>query len=72
MFAARLPPGARLLSQPEIVADSLEDYLSRHPEYASNGEAGIRLFTTGDPESVSRAAAVFWPDVGRFERLTGA
>ncbi len=72
MFAARLPPGARLLSQPEIVADSLEDYLARHPEYASNDAPGVRLFTTGDPESVSRAAAVFWPEVSQFERLAGA
>lgn len=69
MFAERLPTGARLLSQPEIVADSLEDYLARHPEYASNGTPGVRLFTTGDPEAVSHAAAVFWPEVGRFESL---
>ena len=67
LFAVRLPPGARLLSQPEIVADSLEDYLARHSEYASNGAPGVRLFTTGDPEVVSHAAAVFWAEAGRFE-----
>jgi len=69
MFAARLPSGTRLLSQPEIVADSLEDYLARHPDYAWKGSGSARLFTTGDPEHVSRAAAVFWPEVGRFEGL---
>jgi glutamate racemase len=69
LFADHLPPGARILSQPEVVADSLEDYLARHPEYAGHGEAGLRLFTTGDPETVRRAAALFWPEVARFERL---
>ena len=69
LFAARLPAGARILSQPEVVADSLEDYLARHPEYASNGEPGVRLFTTGDPDSATRAASVFWPEAGRFEGL---
>ena len=59
IFAARLPAGARILSQPEVVAYSLEGYLARHPEYASKG----------DPDSVSRAASVFWPEAGRFERL---
>lgn len=69
LFALHLPPGARILSQPEIVADSLEDYLARHPEYTSRGESGLRLFTTGDPEAVRHAAAIFWPEVARFERL---
>ena len=69
LFAARLPPGARILSQPEIVADSLEDYLARHPAFAGPGAGGLRLFTTGDPESVGRTAARFWPEVGRFEPL---
>lgn len=67
LFAARLPAGARILSQPEVVADSLEDYLARHPEYAGRGESGLQLFTTGDPDAVSQAAAIFWPAVGRFE-----
>ncbi len=66
LFAARLPAGARILSQPEVVADSLEDYLARHPEYAGSGAAGLQLFTTGDPEAVSRAASIFWPAAGRF------
>lgn len=69
LFAAQLPPGARILSQPEIVADSLEDYLARHPEYAGRDAPGVRLFTTGDPETVRRAASRFWPEVAGFERL---
>ncbi len=46
LFRRHLPPATRILSQPEIVADSLEDYLSRHPHYRSNGTApGAALFT---------------------------
>ncbi len=72
LFAENLPAGVRILSQPELVADSLEDYLARHPEYLS-GSAGpsLQLLTTGDLDAVSRAATVFWPDAPRFERATG-
>jgi glutamate racemase len=73
LFAENLPPGVRILSQPEVVADSFEDYLARHPEYAANGGApGVHLLTTGDPERVSRAAAIFWEGAPRFERASGA
>jgi glutamate racemase len=68
LFADNLPAGVRILSQPEIVADSLEDYLARHPEYAGRAGVGVRLITTGEPDAVSRAAAVFWPGAPRFER----
>jgi glutamate racemase len=69
LFAENLPPGVRILSQPEVVADSLEDYLARHPEYAGGGgEQRLRLLTTGDPEFVSRTAAIFWAGAPRFER----
>lgn len=70
LFAENLPAGVRILSQPELVADSFEDYLARHPAYAMNGASpGVRLLTTGDPERVLRAAAVFWAEVPRFERV---
>ena len=52
LFRARLPPFTRLLSQPEVVADSLEDYLNRHPHYvgepARTASAPL-LLTTGEP-----------------------
>jgi len=69
LFAENLQPGVRILSQPEVVADSFEDYLARHPEYAADGEAaGVRLLTTGDPDRVSKAAGIFWEGAPRFER----
>ena len=49
------------------MADSLEDYLSRHPEYIDATAApGVRLLTTGDESSVARSARVFWPDAPAF------
>lgn len=72
LFAERLPAGVRILSQPDVVADSLGDYLARHPEYAAGGEPRLRLLTTGDVDRVSRAAAVFWEGAPRFEPLAGS
>lgn len=71
LFRRHLPKFTRLLSQPEVVADSLEDYLARHPRYAEMGgeQPRLQLLTTGVPETVSRTARVFWSDVPAFERL---
>jgi glutamate racemase len=64
-----LPASVRILSQPEVVADSLDDYLARHPAYADPGApAGVRLLTTGDVAQASRAARTFWPGAPPFER----
>lgn len=68
LFRRHLPQFTRMLSQPTVVADSFEDYLSRRPHYvAHSGPHGaLTLLTTGDPATVSRAARVFWPDVPAF------
>lgn len=68
VFRRHLPPATRLLSQPELVADSLDHYLERHPEYIDERDtAGVRLLTTGDPRDVGDTARVFWPDAPAFE-----
>jgi glutamate racemase len=71
LFRRHLPRFTRLLSQPEVVADSLEDYLARHPRYAQqDGHAErLRFLTTGDPRTVSRIARVFWPKAPEFREL---
>ncbi len=67
LFRRHLPAFTRLLSQPEIVADSLDHYMDRHPEYAGHSEPpAVRLLTTGDPDQVNAAARVFWPDAPVF------
>lgn len=70
LFRRYLPSFTRILCQPEVVADSLEDYLTRHPHYRRSG-SGIRLLTTGNSSGVSKVARVFWPDVPTFESLVG-
>jgi glutamate racemase len=63
LFREHLPPATRILSQPAVVADSLEDYLARRPHFTPPEEPpGLTLLTTGDPEAVSARARVFWPD----------
>ena len=71
LFQKHLPQQTRILSQPEIVADSLEDYLTRHPNYVTehNGD-GIQLVTTGDPDVINQRARVFWPDAPSFASST--
>jgi glutamate racemase len=68
LFRAHLPPATRILSQPEIVADSLEDYLARRPHYTPPAEGpALTLLTTGDRATVSARARVFWAEGPVFE-----
>ena len=74
LFQRHLPAFTRVLSQPEVVADSLEDYLQRHPRYAdgaaaSAGAQPALLLTTGDPSWVSATALLFWPNAPAFRHL---
>jgi len=73
LFHRHLPAFTRLLSQPEVVADSLEDYLQRHPRYAGGGASGSAppplLLTTGEPSWVSATARIFWPQAPQFRHL---
>ncbi len=57
-----LPPHVKLLSQGEIVAESLKDYLHRHPEMeAKISKQGKRAFyTTDSPEDFDNKATVFF------------
>lgn len=69
LFRRHLPAFTRILSQPEVVADSFEDYLARRPQYLAGNEGGqLTLLTTGDPAEVSSLARVFWSDVGTFAK----
>lgn len=62
LFAKYLPAGIRVLSQPDTVSDSLEDYLARHRQYgvASAGRRKLKLMTTGDVLSVTAGARRLW------------
>lgn len=73
LFRTHLPASTRLLSQPEIVCDSLEDYLSRWPHYLDCGnhsEAGLVMLTTGEAGEISARANVFWSNAPAFAHVT--
>jgi glutamate racemase len=68
-FRRHLPPGTRVLSQPECVADSLDDYLGRRSHYVMRRpDRTIRLFTTGQPDAVSATAHRIWAEAPHFVR----
>ena len=61
-IAALLPAGSNLISQGEIVADSLADYLQRHPELEARCSRGSRtsFFTTDSTEDFDNHASIFY------------
>ena len=61
-IAARLPAGSKLVSQGEIVAESLADYLQRHPEMESRCSRGgqVRFYTTDSTEDFDNHASIFY------------
>ena len=71
-FRKALPPGTSILHQPHLVADSLADYLARHPEFAAEPQESGRLefLTTGDPAHVSRVASRFYGADITFRRFS--
>ena len=61
-IAGCLPAGSRLVSQGEIVANSLADYLHRHPEIETRcSRSGKReFFTTDSTEDFDKHARIFY------------
>jgi glutamate racemase len=67
-IAACLPAGSQLISQGEIVAASLADYLQRHPEIEdriSRSGTSPRFYTTDSTEDFDNHAGIFY---GKFLR----
>ena len=61
-IAASLPAGSTLISQGEIVADSLADYLQRHPEMEKrlSKKGSERFYTTDSTEDFDSHASIFY------------
>lgn len=57
IFQDALGEGVKVFSQGNLVADSLADYLARHPAMLGEGAGGY--LTTGDPARVSSRATQF-------------
>jgi glutamate racemase len=60
LFQRALPEGTRILSQPEVTARSLMEYLRRHPGFDASGNGTRRFLTTGDATLASRIASRFY------------
>ena len=58
IFQSALGDGVSVYSQASLVAESLADYLDRHPNMRGSGERSCFL-TTGDPWQVSNRATQF-------------
>ncbi|MBN8782090.1 MAG: glutamate racemase [Sphingobacteriales bacterium SCN 48-20] len=67
---AALPEGIQLLSQGQIVAESLADYLQRHPEIEERCRRGNdrEFYTTDSPEDFDNHATAFFGEAVRSER----
>jgi glutamate racemase len=66
-----VPKNVRILVQGKIVADSLADYLTRHPEIETHcSKNGMREFyTTDSTETFNKLAARFWGGVIKSKHL---
>ena len=55
------PPGVRIFAQGERVAESLADYLIRHPEIEERCEKNgkIQFLTTESPDKFDALASIF-------------
>ena len=56
-----LPSGVRVVPQGEYVAESLKDYLERHPEMASrcSRQGQVHYLTTENPDKFKESAQIF-------------
>ena len=55
-----------------MVADSLEDYLVRHPRFVdepADASPSPVLLTSSEPARVAKVARIFLPDALAFDRL---
>jgi glutamate racemase len=74
MIARFLPPGIQIVSQGEIVAESLADYLARHPEIADRcSRSGRREFYTSEnAETFDKLATLFYGKAVRSRQVSVA
>jgi len=69
-FRQALPDRMDILTQQDIVAESLADYLRRHPGQDTPGQGRTRLLTTGDPGRLDGLLSRLPAELRRFEPAT--
>jgi len=60
LFASALPPGVRMIHQPEATARALSTYLGRHPEYDNSHAARRTFLSTGFSPDALPLIEKFW------------
>ena len=60
LFAAALPPGVRMINQPEATVRALKRYLARHPEYDTSNGGRRRFLSTGFSAEAMPLVERFW------------
>jgi glutamate racemase len=68
LFREVLPEGMPIIHQPQAVADALERYFERHPDYDPGTTGARRFLTTGEPGLQSGLVETFWGSPLRFEK----
>ncbi|MBN2159928.1 MAG: glutamate racemase [Spirochaetes bacterium] len=65
------PPGVSVIPQDNIVAESLTDYLSRHPEISDRctRSGTVRFFTTDSAKHFDELGTIFFRDPVRSEKI---
>jgi len=62
LFAAALPPGVRMIHQPDATARALKAYLDRHPEYDASYSGRRKFLSTGFSKNALPLIEKFWGD----------
>lgn len=67
-----VPKHVNIISQDTLVAESLKDYLQRHPEIESNlgKEENKQFFTTGDPRDFEAHTLMFFDKIIEAKHIT--
>ncbi|WP_080962188.1 glutamate racemase [Chromobacterium subtsugae] len=69
IWRTELPDSMRIISQPDACAQSLLEYLKRNPHFSSTRIGDNQFLTTGDAETVSERASLFYNSKVEFSKI---
>jgi len=72
LWRSELPDSMRILSQPNACAQSLVEYLKRNPQFSTKSTGANKFFTTGDINTASERASLFYPSKVEFSKIDTA
>lgn len=70
IFKQKMGKRCDVLHSPSVVAEKLDEYLKRHPEYAIERSGEVKFLTTGDPSRFAEIGSRFFGQrIERAERV---